>query len=41
MVYHLLILDAGIKRYELYKIGTKSDFKLLFDFRFNQKLTRG
>jgi hypothetical protein len=35
MVYYLLFLDAGIKRYEFLKIWIKSDFKILFESYFN------
>jgi hypothetical protein len=39
-VYYLLFLDLQIKRYDFLKIWIKSGFKLLFEFRFNQKRTR-
>jgi hypothetical protein len=33
-VYHLLILDLQIERYEFCKIGIKSGLKFQFDFLF-------
>jgi hypothetical protein len=38
-VYHVLNLDAGIKRYELNKIQLKSDLNFYFEIRLNQRST--
>jgi hypothetical protein len=37
-VFYLLFLDAGIKRYEFPKIGTKSDFNFCFKTLFEPGL---
>jgi hypothetical protein len=40
MIYYLLFLDAGIKRYEFLKIWMKSDLKNKFESVLNPELIR-